>query len=223
MEENAVNPTEVVFSSIFEKGDWGDGTTRPKSGDGSSVEYTENLRKHLPVIFKEFKIKTFLDAPCGDLTWMPLVLNSYPINYIGADIVKSMVESHQHSYTNETTRFMHLDITKDTLPSADLWMCRDCLFHLPNALIINVFENFLRSDINYMLITTHLADSVNHGQPWTGNTDLLNLDGSYRLLNLFSEPFNLPVPLYRVDDTYGPHPKRELCLWSKQQIMESFK
>ena len=40
------------------------------SGDGSSLEYTENLRRELPHLFKKFSIKTIFDAPCGDLNWM---------------------------------------------------------------------------------------------------------------------------------------------------------
>ena len=59
------------------------------SGDGSSLEYTENLRRELPHLFKKFSIKTIFDAPCGDLNWMGEMLPLSSIEYKGGDIVKS--------------------------------------------------------------------------------------------------------------------------------------
>ncbi len=40
------------------------------------------------------------------------------------------------------------------LPKADLWLCRDVLFHLPNKDVITVLANFANSEIPYLLTTT---------------------------------------------------------------------
>jgi len=217
---------EKVFTKVYNTHEWGDGVNRPKSGDGSSIDYTANLRKHLPIIFNQFNINTVLDAPCGDMTWMPLVLKDYPINYIGADIVSDMIEEHKMKYVGSNVKFVHLDITTDPLPQADLLICRDCLFHLTNAKILDFFNNFLKSNIQYILTTTHLPISLNHGRPWFFNTELPGdvESGAYRLLNLYASPYNFTRDvLYRLDDTYGPHPTREMCVWSRDQILNGLK
>ena len=190
------------------------------SGPGSTLEYTARLRQHLKTIFADFNVKTLLDAPCGDMVWMSEVLKENPgIDYIGGEIVKSLVDKHTQTYRgNPLVQFLHLDITEDPLPACDLWNVRDVLFHLSHDKAINVFKNMARSDIKYILTTTHGLDSVGYdGRKWTHNMPIK--DSEFELLNLFAEPFCLPEPLFRFDDTFGPHPKREMCIWSKEQIV----
>ncbi len=192
------------------------------SGPGSTVEYTENLRQNLPVIFDKFAIRSVLDAPCGDLVWMSLVLQQNPsLRYTGADIVKPLIEKHAKAYANDLRiKFLHLDITEDSLPSADLWIVRDVLFHLSHSKSLSALKNFCNSNIKYILTTTHGPNSKDYGgNIWTHNKDMWN--GSFELLNLFAAPFNFPAPLYRLDDTHGEHPQREMCVWSQQQIAEA--
>ena len=54
-----------------------------KSGPGSTIEYTKNLRFHLPIIIDKFNVKTLLDAPCGDLVWMSTILKNNNLIEIG--------------------------------------------------------------------------------------------------------------------------------------------
>lgn len=39
-----------------------------------------------------------LDAPCGDLTWMPLVSGIHTVEYTGADIVELAVENNREKF-----------------------------------------------------------------------------------------------------------------------------
>jgi hypothetical protein len=191
------------------------------SGPGSTVEYTENLRAHLPKIFEQFAINSVLDAPCGDMVWMRLVLQQFPsLIYTGADIVKPLVDRHKSNYANDLRiKFLHLDITEDPLPSADLWIVRDVLFHLSHQKSLSALKNFCNSNIPYMLTTTHGPATKDYaGNTWTLNKDMWN--GHFELLNLFAAPFDFPEPLYRFDDTHGAHPEREMCVWSRQQIQQ---
>ena len=102
------------------------------SGPGSTVKYTENLRKELPPLFEKFEIKSMLDAPCGDYNWMRLVERP-EVHYIGGEIVPEFVEANNARYANDNTRFILCDILKDELPAVDLWLCRDVLFHFRYA------------------------------------------------------------------------------------------
>lgn len=200
---------QTRFTAIYKGNHWGGDESA--SGRGSSLAYTDNLRAHLPGLFEQFKIRSVLDAPCGDFHWMRLVTNQLNIDYTGADIVKPIIESNQSKYANASTRFVQLDITRHPLPPADLMICRDCLFHLSYADVRAALVNFVKSGTPYLLTTTH----INNGT--FRNHDILT--GSFRLIDLFSEPFNLPrEPLARIADWIEPHPEREMCLWSSEQI-----
>ena len=48
-------PAEI-FAKIHERNLWGD--SESASGAGSSLRYTENLRKHLPALFDTLSIKS---------------------------------------------------------------------------------------------------------------------------------------------------------------------
>jgi len=53
------------FSRIYSENIFGG--TESRSGGGSDMVQTEEVRRLLPGLIQEFHIQTFLDAPCGDL------------------------------------------------------------------------------------------------------------------------------------------------------------
>ncbi len=114
-----------IFSNIYSNKEWNSGNDRaePSSGPGSSLEYTEKLRTNLLIMLLRFNVKTFLDAGCGDLTWMSTLLNKINTKYIGVDIVEMLIDSHKKNFPS--IEFHVNDITVDPLPAADMMMCRD--------------------------------------------------------------------------------------------------
>lgn len=40
------------------------------SGTGSDLIQTKVISKEIPLLLKKYNVKTFMDAPCGDLYWM---------------------------------------------------------------------------------------------------------------------------------------------------------
>lgn len=210
------NSVEKRFTDIYVNKSWVDtrfNNHESLSGDGSTLEYTKNLRDKLPELFKQFNIKSVLDAPCGDLNWMQKVLEQCPdIVYTGGDIVKFLVDNHNTKFKdNPNVKFVNLDITVDSLPAADLMICRDCLFHLSNEHIKMFFRNFAQSNIKYLLTTSHLVrDNVG---------DITS--GGYRSINLLKAPFDFqPNYMYEIDDWIAPHPERKMYLWTREQIAE---
>ena len=200
---------QKVFSKIYVKNRWNN--KESLSGPGSTIKYTENLRNHLPALIQKFNIKSILDAPCGDLNWMKLVLDEVDVDYTGADIVLLLVNKLKAEFSGDRMRFLHLDITKDPLPTVDLMLCRDCLFHLPEKEIMAFFSNFLKSGIPFLLTSTHINDDDFE------NTDIKI--GGFRLIDLCSHPYHLPsIPLAAIDDWVAPFPPRRLCLWNREQI-----
>lgn len=198
-----------VFQRIFDDRYWGD--EESVSGIGSRLVQTEHIRRELPRILKQYEIKRLFDAPCGDLNWMKAVLAGTDIDYAGGDIVPEVVERARLNSPDPAYRFSVFDITRDRFPVADLWVCRDVLFHLSFANIWKALENFSRSDVKMMLVTTHTVKDVANRDIWTGD---------FRLLDLFKPPFSLPpdIVLDRFPDYAEPLPARDMILLRREDL-----
>ena len=174
---------EDRFTKIYTSNHWN--SLESRSGEGSPVENTQNIRAGLSLIFEQYEIGSMLDAPCGDFNWMQSVTQDASIKYIGGDIVRPLIEKNQAKYDDKDRSFVHLDLTKSSLPNVDLLFCRDCLFHLSYQDIARVLENFLSSSIPYLMTTSSAAPNG----PRINNSNIVT--GDMRLIDLFSEPFSL--------------------------------
>lgn len=203
---------EDRFTAIYRANRWG--SPESVSGPGSTLNYTAKLRERLPDLIEAYSVRTVFDAPCGDFNWMHLVVQSGDFNYIGGDIVEALIDRNNQCFRNERTLFIHLDITAHNFPKADLMILRDCLFHMSDKDIWATLNNFVQSQIPYLLTTTHMNLSG------FANNDIST--GEFRLLDLFSSPFCFPRdPLERIEDWIEPYPPREMCLWSREQVLEA--
>ncbi len=205
----------------FETKNWsGKRGKAPRSGWGSSLARTENLRNALPGVFKRYDVEHFFDAPCGDWFWMQHVDLS-GIRYTGADISQSVVNQNAATFDAPNLTFMHLDITSDPLPQADIMMCRECLFHLKWFLRWDFFRNFAQSDIAFLMMTIcHVPENKR-----------LMRSGGYKPFNPMAAPFNLPDPIEVIVEGRGVIPLRDsgekadrsMGIWSRDQIIAAVK
>ena len=181
------------------------------SGDGSTLDYTYNLRHELAKFLAHFRVVSMFDAPCGDFNWMRVVEFPLGFQYTGGDIVASLVDANRARYEAPSRHFERFDITSDPFPDADLWFCRDCLFHLPSEKALAALRAFARSRIGYVMTTTHLNVT---------NFDNREVEaGGFRMLDLYKPPYSLPREvLFRIADYVHPYPARELCVWSRAQV-----
>jgi hypothetical protein len=209
-----MKPVEQVFTDIYTNRKWDEpnATNESVSGNGSSLDFTRNVREKLPQLLDTFSITTLFDAPCGDLNWMSKVLEVTPnIKYIGGDIVGPLIEANKVKYSNRPNlSFINIDIINDSLPDADLMLCRDCLFHFSEQDIKTFLRNFVNSNILALLTTTDIGPGANR--------DITT--GNYRHLNLMIEPYNFTQDfIYEIDDwPYPTPPTRKLYMWSREQI-----
>ncbi|GAB4385800.1 MAG: class I SAM-dependent methyltransferase [Elainellaceae cyanobacterium] len=197
-----------VFTHIRQVNLWQ--SAESASGRGSELSVTAALRANLTGLIEKLSIQSILDAPCGDFNWMQHVSLS-GVSYTGMDVVPEMVERNQSLHGTETIRFMAGDVTRDALPKVDLILCRDCLVHLPLRDGCLALRNFKQSGSQYLLTTTYLSVTKNQDAPV----------GSWKPLNLYLPPFNLPPPLIMFsdpsDDT-GANPDKSLGLWDLQAL-----
>ena len=179
--------TEQIFTKIYHENAWKDDQTA--SGPGSRLEETEIIRSELPRLIEKYKINSILDLPCGDFFWMRTVdLN---IDYTGADIVLDMIRNnqlHYGSYSNK--RFICIDILGNRIPSADLFLCRDCLPHLSQKDVLQAIKSIISSTCSYLFTTTFPEVET--------NLDIVT--GAWRPINLQIHPYNFPIPLESFDE-----------------------
>jgi hypothetical protein len=190
-----------IFTDIIKNHRW----LEVPCGSGSTLRYTRSLRENLPGFLKEHGITSMLDLPCGDHSWMSLVEFSPGFQYIGADIVDFMIAQNQTKYPSKDFRVM--DLCCDSLPEVDLLFCRDCLFHLSDADVLNAIDNIQASPVKYVMTTTY---------PRAQNRDIRT--GGFRELNLQSRPYNLDQPIAWLDDSGNGHSDRVMALWTRQQF-----
>lgn len=205
--ENAADSFERIYQDNF----WGSATSR--SGVGSELAATKHYRTALAALMQQRGFTSLFDAPCGDLHWMPHLLATLPqLAYQGGDISASLVADLQQRHPNLSLRAF--DICVDAFPKVDVWHCRDCLFHLPNAQIRKALENFVASEIPYALLTTHRARWLHR------NLDIAGV--GFRFLDLERAPFHFPAPLASLPDYHrGVDFPRYVGLWSRGMIEEA--
>lgn len=205
---------ENLFEHIYVNNIWGK-NTESKSGPGSSLSYTTNIRQEIGHLLNEADIETFFDAPCGDFNWMKTVEFPKSVKYIGGDISPSLIADIREAYANEYRSFITFDITSDVFPKADVWFCRDCFFHLPYKDILSALSLFAASQIPLLFTTTHINVTAFENTNDYKDTAF----GGFRLLDLFAPPFELPRDvLFWAADAVYPHPRREMCVWTRQQV-----
>jgi hypothetical protein len=158
-------------------------------GPGSAETAQVNFREAFPSILDKYDIKSVNDAGCGQM-WVKEVCNC---KYTGFDIV-------------QRNGAVLLDITTETMPKADLIVCRDVLFHLSNAHVKDAIDRFKKS-AKYLLATSCYDEPEE--RPVFENA-IINA-------RLDLVPF-LGEPLEKIEE---PFDKRFLGLWSLQTTKSS--
>jgi SAM-dependent methyltransferase len=195
---------EERFARIYQTNLWFDAESR--SGTGSNLDETAQLRASLPHLLRRLNARRLLDVPCGDFNWMNHVDLS-GIEYIGGDIVEPLIEATRERYESAARRFLKVDVINGPLPKADVILCRDCLVHFSFANIITAFQTMKYSGAEYLLTTTFPAREI--------NKDIV--DGDWRPLNLERSPFLLPGPQSVIvegcTEEGGAYADKALAVW----------
>lgn len=202
-------PHEKIFKEKYTQNRWK--CTETVSGPGSTEISTENLKNELKQLLIELKIKSILDAGCGEFNWMKNIIGC-EIDYAGIDVVDELIRINVQKYYIANIKFFKKDITSDALPFAGLIICRDVLVHYSISDIKKALENFKASGSGYLLATTFNSLQKNE-EIFTGG---------WRPLNLEISPFNFPPPQRRIFekmDKDGKYfPDKHLALWNLQEL-----
>ena len=200
-----LNAMKSIFSNIYEKDQWNMGQNESKSGLGSTLNFTENIRNELVRLIRKDDIKSMIDVSCGDWNWMKLIRNDL-CDYTGIDIVDSIVKNNTHLYANEKTRFYCSDFLTilRAVPanSVDLILCRHTCEHLPTNYNLEFIQECKRIT-KYLLLTTK---KISLTEPQNSELTLGTI--TYRPINLDLFPYYDVLNSYFIEKIYdGPSSK----------------
>jgi ubiquinone/menaquinone biosynthesis C-methylase UbiE len=172
---------EQAFTNTYDKRLWEAEGSR--SGLGSSLEYTKNIRVQIVKAIKQLKIQTILDLSCGDWYWMKEIKDDLP-TYTGIDVVNEMIEVNKSQYQSDTIQFQKGDMLEELKKLSngdiDLIICRQTLEHLPSDYVEQVLTQIRRVG-KYALITSVNTTTANH---------TITMDGYHsRHINLDESPY----------------------------------
>lgn len=202
------------FLMIYKSNYWDNEET--VSGPGSTIKNTVNLRKQLKKIIKKYKIKSILDAPCGDCNWIKSIILEFSIKYIGVDIVPNIINTNKKKFNNKKFSFQQLDITRTKLPKAELLICRDFIFHLSFEDAKLFFKNLKRSNAKFILISNHLKYKSKKDNNFNKNIN----SGDFRKIDIFQHPFNFNKKFEMVINDYCDGTKKYLYLFKREEFIK---
>jgi hypothetical protein len=201
-------PIKDVFTSIYNENHWND--KESKSGTGSNLVQTAEVKRILSSVVRDLNCKTILDVPCGDFNWIRDV-DFGDCHYYGADIVEKLVVSNSEKYHDARHDFFYADLTSSSIPKVDLIFCRDCLVHLSYEAIGNAIATMKGSGSTYLLTTTFTRHS---------NRDIVT--GNWRPVNLEEKPFSFPAPAHvyneKCTESDNRYQDKSLGLWKISDI-----
>ena len=189
--DNESKERQWSFENIYKKGTWQDNKDTPLSGNGSSIAVTTETRRIMKRIIRDYNIKSIVDAGCGDVTWIPVLLKELvdegiDITYTGCDITEFLIEKHKEKYKHHSNMsFLHLDIVNGKLPKGDLVLCRDAIQHLLIKDGIKALKNISDSGSKYLLATSYIRQTPEK------NAQDLKRTGYCISRDLMRKPYNL--------------------------------
>lgn len=205
---SAETESERAFSTIYQEGAWGRNEQGEAiSGGGSTlaegrpfIDYLQHFLDHSP------DVHSIIDIGCGDWV-LAREIQWGQREYLGADVVESVVLKNQLAFGTNTIHFAHLDGVVDEIPAADLLLCKDVLMHLPNSCIFTLLSKFKHCKY-CILVHDVIPDTLSKKKKKGKNVD--TYVGGFRPLDLTLAPFFLhPV---KISYYYSGHCLKQILL-----------
>jgi 2-polyprenyl-3-methyl-5-hydroxy-6-metoxy-1,4-benzoquinol methylase len=201
---------KLNFENIYKKGGWNHNIYNiPRSGPGSSLNYTNEIRTFLNNFISENFINTVCDLGCGDLNWIKHT-KAFNVDYTGIDIVENLII--EHKINHPTKKFYTKDIISESVTEEneifDLIIIRDVIFHIKIKDIFSLFEN-IKNKFKYILITS-CNNSINE--------DNHDPNCHFSKVNLEIEPFNKTKGKIVADES---HSDRKILLFKHNDFYDN--
>jgi hypothetical protein len=189
---NATRTTEDIFTEIYAQNKWANTGREFDSGVGSNDEritttYIRAVQGWLESI--DSTKLTIVDLGCGDFRIGQHFI-AHCAHYVGADIVRPLVQYNAAHFASPKVEFIHLNIIEGPLPDGDVCFLRQVLQHLSNDQVQSVLHQLKK--YRWSVITEHHPSAKYLRKPNLDKphgADIRLFDGSGVYLN--QPPFSI--------------------------------
>ena len=199
-----------IFNTIYSSNFWRDykdpSKVESKSGFGSDLPKISEFIMDYRNFIIENKISTILDIGCGDFIYMNEVLKDLSnVKYTGVDIVPSIIESNNKSFSNEKINFKVMDAVDEEVDgNFDLVMSRFVMIHLDNADNEKFLNKLKKIKSKFIALTSAPSLKENYD---------LKKTGKYRDVNLEISPYNLKSKVKSITDIKNLKENQDMFLF----------
>lgn len=188
------------FTYVYDNKIWGDG-----SGGGSCKEFLAPYIKFVNQFVKENNIKTILDFGCG-VSDFPLCINLEGANYIGVDVVESVITHNLEKYKSENIDYKLInDVSDIENINADLVLIKDVFQHWHYKEIESFLKKYSKK-FKYIL-STNRNNQFEDYQYYRLDPHLYAIGLNYKL-----KPLSLFNPELVLNLTENKHDIKEVIL-----------
>ncbi len=175
-----LSKAERYFSDVYDHAAWGHNEMgEGSSGPGSLVHEAIPFINYIQNFLETHEIDSVVDVGCGDWV-LAREINWGKRNYLGIDVVESVIEKNQVNYSSDNIHFLKFDAGIDSISPGDLLICKDVFIHLPYSEINNILKE--SNKFKYCIFVNDVEGSG-------VNIDLPNY--GFRSVYLTTFPFNL--------------------------------
>lgn len=169
-----------IFTDIYARNAWHGG-----SGPGSDPAFCKPLVAFLQEYLREQHVGSLCDLGCGDLQWMPGLVENLQIRYIGVDCVESLLAAHRQKHPAPRYTFYCGDVSSMPIleiPVANAYFIKDVMQHWPSENIYQFLSeffcarpeaHFLAVNCNHQASDTRTLDAQYHFAPLNGTYEPL--------------------------------------------------
>jgi Methyltransferase domain len=187
---------ETIFSRIYAEGQWGQSGLAERPFYSGSGSHDDTIVATYVAAISEFASKlggppSAVDLGCGDFN-VGSRIRPHFARYTACDVVPDLIKANRKIHAGLDVDFLHLDLTRDEIPAADVILIRQVLQHLSNRDIAR-FVASVAGRCRYLVVTEHLPGhedfAVNIDKP-AGPNNRTSIGSG---VVLTAAPFNLAV------------------------------
>jgi SAM-dependent methyltransferase len=195
---------KILFGRIYHENMWGGNKGEFYSGPGSDdfvgTEYARVVKEYI----RKHNIKSVVDIGCGDFRVARQFITA-DVDYTGIDVVPDLIANNQKLYGAPNIRFKNIDVTKESIPDADLCTIRQVLQHLSNDHIrailgkVKKFDHLIVSE--HVLLREGVVPNLDMPADWNTRIEMNSF------VALDQPPYNAETELLLdVDPLFHNHP-----------------
>lgn len=172
-----------IFTDIYARNVWHGG-----SGPGSDPAFCAPLAAFLHEYLQEHRISSLCDLGCGDLQWIPALVERAQIRYVGVDCVETLLAAHRKKHPAPRYMFYCADVSTMPvieIPHASAYFIKDVLQHWPSDNIYHFVNEFFCARPDAIFLTVNCDHQTSDTRELDAQYHFAPLNGAFEPLRRF--------------------------------------